>query len=403
MNLKHFVHFAKLALTRMVMNFLPGSSYLAFIGQNSAAQLCGHVSRSGISRLLVVTDQILVDLGVVAQATAALEASDIEITIYSGVTPDPSFEVVEKGVLIGRDHRCEAVLAIGGGSSLDAAKIIAASLVSRTDPREWVGFSKLTEDPLPIYAIPTTSGTGSEATLGSVITDLSDHKKLVIGDVRLQPAAVALDSTLLQGMPSGITAATGMDALTHAIEAYVSRWERGNSRELASNAVVLVFENIKRAFSHGADLDAREAMAVAAYYAGMAINQVNVGNVHAIAHQLGAQYGVPHGVANAMVMPHVLELSQPNADKGLAELGRRIGLGAQGESDELVAQMFVAEVASLRADLDLPAHVDALVEADFDLICERAVAEGDAYPAPVFFGEIEVRKVLSKLLPPSRE
>lgn len=402
MKLRSIIHFAKLALTRLLMNLMPSTSYLAFIGQDSSAQLCGHVSRSGASRVLVVTDQILVELGVVSQALASINTEQIDVVIFDKVTPDPSFEVVAEGAAMGREHRSDAILAIGGGSSLDAGKMIAASIVSHADPRGWVGFNKLDVTPLPIFTIPTTSGTGSEATLGSVISDLATHQKVVIGDVRMQPSAVAIDSTLLQGMPPAITAATGMDALTHAIEAYVSRWDRGDSRDVAAIAVVLVFENLKRAYSHGGDLDAREGMALAAYYAGMAINQVNVGNVHAIAHQLGAQYGIPHGVANAMVLAPVLRLSSPQADQRLAELARRIGLGAKGEADSELAARFICEVDSLRDAVSLPKQAEALLEADFELIIERAVTEGDAYPAPVFFTEQEVRSILQELLMENR-
>jgi alcohol dehydrogenase class IV len=311
--------------------------------------------------------------------------------------------VVVAGANVARERRSEVVFAIGGGSSIDAAKIIAASATNSEDPKTWVGFSKLKTEALPIYAVPTTSGTGSEATLGAVISDTDTHEKNVIGDLSLLPAATALDSTLLQGMPAAITAATGMDALTHGIEAYVSKWDRGTTQQVSADAVRLIMHNLRRACSQGDDHAARDAMAMAAYYAGMAINQVNVGNVHAIAHQLGGKYGIPHGVANAMVLPLVLDLYHPQADVRLAELARKSGIGNATNSDGDLAATFIAEVRQLRQDVGLPAYAEALEECDFAYLIDRAVAEGDDYPSPVFFQAPEVESVLRDLLPPGAE
>ncbi|MFT5484709.1 MAG: alcohol dehydrogenase, partial [Halieaceae bacterium] len=225
----------------------------------------------------------------------------------------------------------------------------------------------------------------------------------VIADPGLQPAAIALDSNLLQGMPRGITAATGMDALTHGIEAYISRWDRGNTQQMSGDAVKLIYEHLQSACDNGANLAARDALAIAAYYAGIAINQVNVGNVHAIAHQLGAKYGVPHGVANSLVLPHVLQLSRPSADQLLAQLARNCKMGKPDDSDAELASEFIQGIVRLRANIGMPDVAVDLRVADFPELIQRAVEEGDAYPSPVFFTETEVESVLRSLLPSSEQ
>ncbi|MFT5482662.1 MAG: alcohol dehydrogenase, partial [Halieaceae bacterium] len=182
-----FLHNLKLLLTEFVMKFITPSSYMAFVGQNSADQLCAHIGRTGVKNILIVSDKVLVELGVVEIATRAFSSFEVQLTIFDEVTPDPTFAVVAAGAELARQSGSEVVLAIGGGSSIDAAKIIAASAVSPTNPLDWVGFSKLKELPLPLFAIPTTSGTGSEATLGAVISDTESHQKFVIADPGLQP------------------------------------------------------------------------------------------------------------------------------------------------------------------------------------------------------------------------
>ena len=270
-------------------------------GSGSSCQLCDHIIHTGVKKVLVVTDKPLRELGVVDKAIAALLAADVDVAYYDGVLPDPTFDQVAAGAAIAKAQGSEVVLAIGGGSSMDAAKIIAAAATSDASPADWVGIGKIKHTVLKLYAIPTTSGTGSEATMGAVISDSVTHEKsIIMGDVLL-PTAVALDAELIVGLPPHITAATGMDALTHGIEAYIGVWDRGTRLEDARLAIKLIFEHLPTACSDGKNIESRSAMTMAAYYAGLAINQVNVGNVHAIAHQLGGKYGIPHGLANALV------------------------------------------------------------------------------------------------------
>jgi len=392
--LKHALLFA---LVRVLTLFASPLSYLAFAGPGSARQLCAHIGRSGISRLLVVTDKPLRELGIVERALEGLADYPVDIAYYDGVLPDPTFEQVAAGKAVLREHGSEAVLAIGGGSSIDAAKVIAAAATDDTDPKEWIGFGKVKHDMLPIYVIPTTAGTGSEATQGAVISDPETHEKGVLSGTGMQPAAVALDAELQLGMPAPITAATGMDALTHAIEAYISVWQRGTARECAQRAIPLIFSHLRRAVNDGSDREAREAMTMAAYYAGMAINQVNVGNVHAIAHQLGGKYGIPHGVANAMVLPEVLDFCASEAQQSLAELAELIGVAKGGQGEREKARAFIDAVIELRGDVGVPGSSDKLKVEDFDYLAGLAADEAMMYFAPKLLDRPSARRILSHL------
>lgn len=375
-------HALILRLMKTVAVFMPGASYMAFAGGGSAGQLCRYIGQTGIRRLLVVTDRPLRELGLVDRATAELASAGVEYAVFDGVEPDPTFGQVQAGVAAWREHGAEAVLAVGGGSSMDAAKIIAAAATSDKDPREWVGFAKIRHAVPPIYAIPTTSGTGSEATIGSVLSDDETHEKAVISARQLLPAAVALDPDLLMGLPVPITAATGLDALTHAVEAYICVWDRGTSRQHAAAAVRLIFRHLENACRDGSDREARESLSLAAYYAGIAINQVNVGNVHAIAHQLGGKYGIPHGVANSLVLPHVLEFTFEETRGRLAELAELAGVADPAAGEEANARAFIAAVRDLRRKVGLPESSEKIRPEDYDYLCELALKECEAYPVP---------------------
>ena len=397
-----FIRKLKHALLLKIMNFVaklsPGSNYMAFSGAGSSAQLCQHIARTGVGKVLIVTDKVLRELGVVDKVVEGLVESGVDLAYYDGVLPDPTYDQVIEGVEVLRSHGSQAVLAIGGGSSIDAAKIIAASVDSDESPKDWVGFGKIKHEVMKIYAVPTTSGTGSEATAGAVISDAITHEKGVIAMGCLLPSAVALDPELTLGLPAHITAATGMDALTHGIEAYIGVWERGTRLEYGSAAVKLVFEHLANAFRDGSNISAREGLAMGAYYGGIAINQVNVGNVHAIAHQLGAKYGIPHGLANAMVLPGVLDFCREEAQARLAELAVITGIGQKGDDEGQLSRRFIQAVRDLRTEVGISDCSEKIKEADFDDICTAAIAEGSMYPVPRLLDINSTRLILGKLL-----
>ncbi|MCB1856201.1 MAG: iron-containing alcohol dehydrogenase [Pseudomonadales bacterium] len=397
MFLRKIKHAIVVWLMKTLSALSPGATHRAFVGSGSAAQLCRHILRSGARRILIVTDKPLRELGVADQAAAVLLEADVEVAFYDGVQPDPTYEQVAAGVAIARARGVEAILAIGGGSSIDAAKIIAASATSDEDPASWVGFGKVKHEVLRLFVIPTTSGTGSEATMGAVISDPVSHEKGIISGATLLPLAVALDSDLMLGLPAHITAATGMDALTHAIEAYIGVWERGTRLQDARMAVKLVFDNLAAACRDGSNREARDGMAMGAYYAGLAINQVNVGNVHAIAHQLGGKYGIPHGLANALVLPHVLEFCREESASRLAELALLLDLGGAAEGEGQLAHKFIQAVRNLRTEVGIPDHSDKLRREDFPYLAELAVAEGEGYPVPRLLDRQSVLTILERI------
>ena len=392
--LKHSLYFA---LVRVLTRFAPPLSYVVFAGAGSASQLCAHIARSDARRVLVVTDRPLRELGVVDTAVQGLADAGVEVSWYDGVQPDPTFAQVAEGIATLRASGADTVLAVGGGSSIDAAKVIAAGGGSDEDPRNWIGLGKVKHEVLPLYAIPTTAGTGSEATMGAVISDSDTHEKGVISGAGLLPAAAALDSDLMLGLPPAITAATGIDALTHAVEAYISIWDRGTRTECSRRAVKLVFDNLRTAYGDGQNRDARDGMCMAAYYAGMAINQVNVGNVHAIAHQLGGRYGIPHGYANALVLPHVLEYCHEESATRLAELAQVIGVTVKGQTEREQALAFIDAVRQLRSDVGIADTSEKVKAEDFDYLVDLAVAEGSGYLVPKLLDRHNTRAILAKI------
>jgi alcohol dehydrogenase class IV len=398
MFLRKFLHKLYIKFISVMVVFAPSSMpQQTFAGEGSARQLCRHIARLGAKKILVVTDKPLRELGVVDQAVAGLVEAGVELAWYDGVLPDPTYDQVAEGVAVAREHGCQVVLAVGGGSAMDAAKIICASVTSADNPQDWVGFGKVKHEILDFYAIPTTSGTGSEATSGAVISDSTTHEKGVISGPALLPLAIALDPTLISGLPPHITAATGMDALTHAIEAYIGVWERGNRKEVASIATHLIFENLATACRDGGNMQAREGMAMGAYYAGLAINQVNVGNVHAIAHQLGGKYGIPHGLANALVLPHVLDFCRAEAQESLAELAVLIGVAQDGDAAGPAAAKFIQAVRDLRAEVGIGETSDLIKREDFDYLTGNAISEGALYPVPRLLDRDSVHDILGRI------
>jgi alcohol dehydrogenase len=373
------------------------------VGTGSTAKLCQLIGGSGARRTMIVTDAILVRLGLLEPVRQALEAEGIDVAVFDGIVPDPTEEVLERGLAALRAHRGDSILAVGGGSSIDAAKVIAAMATTGKSPTQLVGLLKVSKAPLPLYAIPTTAGTGSEVTVAAVVTDSKKHEKSVVVDPKLVPVAAALDPVMTKGMPPPITAATGMDALTHAIEAYLSLWPQADTAMLCVSSVRLVFANLQRAYVQGGDLEAREAMALGSLYAGLAFTRAGVGYVHAFSHKLGGMYGVPHGLANAIVLPYVLDYSKdaPCAEARLAELAVAIGAGSASEPKAALAQRFVERVRELNRSVGIPEKVAELRAEDIPAIAHAACNEGArdyAVPKNMNLGQAEalLRNCLGK-------
>jgi alcohol dehydrogenase class IV len=356
-----------------------------FVGPGAALKLCDSIAQFGLKRVLIVSDAVLVKLGVVEPLRAALAAQGVDVAVHDGITPDPTYDVLQRGCEAAQAHRADAILAVGGGSVIDAAKIIDAMVVSGKSPAKLVGMLKVGKPMLPLFAVPTTAGTGSEVTVAAVATDPVKHVKNVVIDPKIVPAAAALDPEITRGMPPHITAATGMDALTHAVESYVNRWPHAETAFHAVSAVRMIFANLPRACADGNDLAAREAMLLASFYAGLAFTKAYVGYVHAFSHKVGGMYGVPHGLGNAILLPYVLDFLKdaPLAEQRLAELAVAIGAGQASEPRAALAQRFVERVRELNRTVGIPEKLAQLKSADVPEVARAAMIEAHRdYPVP---------------------
>jgi len=389
---------AKLAALKIVVNVVPAPRPIVLLGAASSLQLCDTISHVGVRRVLVVTDAVLLKLGVVEPLVQRLAELNIDTQIFSEVTPDPTLTVVEQGLAMLQRSRCDAVLAVGGGSSIDAAKVIALAASNGKTPQQLIGILKGKQPSLPLFVVPTTAGTGSEVTMGAVISDAVTHQKNLVIDPKVVPLATAIDPTIMQGMPPHITADTGVDALTHALEAWMSEFANAETDYYASAAIRMVLQHLPTAYQNGKDLMAREALGLAAHYAGLAINQAALGYVHGLAHQLGAYYSVPHGRANAMVLPHILAFNQKVSEARLALLARRLDLVGDNTADSVAAAQLIAQIKQLLAILNIPTGLPSVQESDFKSITEKAFAEvHGTYAVPRYMTAAQARQILTAI------
>jgi len=393
---KEWGYRARLGLMKRIM-MSPNPRPAIYLGPGAALQLCHNIARFDLKNVLIVTDKPLLELGVLDEAMSTLNAAGVQTTIYHGVKPDPTVSVVRDGLNLLKASGCDSVLAFGGGSSIDSAKVIALAAANNLDVEACVGLKKAKLPPLPLFAVPTTAGTGSEATVVAVVSDDQTHEKLMVADPRIIPMAAALDPVIMQGLPAHITAATGMDALTHAIESFINTWETPETRQYGLAATKLILDNLADACADGQNLPAREAMAIASYYAGLAFTTALVGYVHAVSHQLGGHYGVPHGLGNAMVLPHVLELLRDSAQRPLAELAVHCKLGEASETDESLAEKLIDRIWALNAEIGIPRTTDVIKEEDISVIVTAALSEGSRYPVPRFLERSECETLVRGL------
>jgi alcohol dehydrogenase len=386
----------------MVTRFLPVPQPTLLVGPGSSGRLGQAVAGFGHTRLMIVTDAMIVKLGLLKDLTDALAAGGAKYAIFDEITPDAPIPLIERGIAFYKAQRCDAIVAVGGGSAMDAAKIIAVSAANPGKPlRSLAGYFKGLRNPVSIYAVPTTAGTGSEVTVAAVMADRERETKLVVVDTRIVPKMAALDPVLMTGLPPHITAATGMDALTHAVESFIGQWATPGTEQLSLSAVGLIFENLRTAYRDGGNLEAREKMALASTYAGMAFTRANVGYVHAIAHQFGGKYHTPHGLANAIMLPHVLKFSAPAITGRLARLAVRARLGVPHEREDALAHKFLDAVVELNKDLGIPAHLDALRKEDIPALARAALHEAHTgYPVPRYMTQAQCEAMIRKVLPP---
>lgn len=359
------------------------------------------LAKKNVSSVLLVTDAPIRALGLTRPLEDALAAQGVTCAVYDGVVQNPTIANVEAGRALYIRHGAQAIVAVGGGSAMDCAKVIGARIARPGKPVQRMGglLRVLARTPLTI-AVPTTAGTGSETTLAAVITDSAAHHKYPINDFALIPDYAVLDPELTRGLPPQLTATTGMDALTHAVEAYIGRSTNRLTRAMAEEAVRLIAGNLLCAYRDGGNMQARRAMLRAAYCAGVAFTRSYVGYVHGVAHSLGGQYGVPHGLANAVTLPYFLDAYGAACEAKLSKLAVIAGVAKETDSPADASASFIRWVRSLNAQMGIPTAIAEIRAADIPDMARHAARESNPlYPVPVLMDERELRGMYMKLMP----
>ncbi|MFH0472576.1 L-threonine dehydrogenase [Kluyvera ascorbata] len=355
------------------------------IGNSALNDAMNTMKEYGYRRALIVTDAVLNKLGVAGNIQKRLQEFDILSVVFDGTHPNPTTVNVEEGLEMLRANDCDCVISLGGGSPHDCAKGIALVASNGGDIRDYEGVDRSAKPQLPMIAINTTAGTASEMTRFCIITDVTRHIKMAIVDKHVTPVLSVNDSSLMEGMPKGLTAATGMDALTHAIEAYVSIAATPITDACALKAITMIVENLPTAVENGSNSEAREAMAYAQFLAGMAFNNASLGYVHAMAHQLGGFYDLPHGVCNAVLLPHVQVFNSKVAAARLRDCAKAMNIDVSAMNDEQGAAACVDAIRKLARQVNIPAGLRDLnvKEEDIPVLATNALKDACGFTNPI--------------------
>ena len=351
------------------------------------------MKKEGIQSVLIVTDRGIVSHGLVAPLEAVLAESGVRYGIYDGTQPNPTAANVEQALAMYRELGCDGLIALGGGSSMDCAKAVGARVAyPKKSLSQMKGILRVLRRLPTLAAIPTTAGTGSETTLAAVITDYPN--KYAMMSFPLIPRYAVLDGKLTRSLPPHLTATTGMDALTHAVEAYIGRSTTKKTRQLALEATALIFGNLETAYRHGDDLTARENMLNGAYKAGVAFSMSYVGYIHAVAHSLGGKYDTPHGLANAVILPHVLERYGPCVHRKLHALGIAAGVCDSTLTPQAGAERFIQAVKKMNRDMGIPERLPGIQKEDIPALARHAEKEAKPlYPVPRLMDQRELEEI----------
>lgn len=361
-------------------------------------ELVFEFKRNNISKCLLVTDAGLNKLGLTKALEDSLKQNNIDVFVYDGTVPNPTTTNVDDGLKIYKENNCQALIGFGGGSPMDCAKAIGARIACPNKTLgQMKGVLKVKKKLPPLVAIPTTAGTGSETTLAAVITDAETRHKYAINDFPLIPKYAILDANLTVGLPQKVTSTTGMDALTHAVEAYIGKSTTKRTRECSKQAVKLIFENIEKAYTDGTNITARQNMLHASYLAGLAFTKSYVGYVHAIAHSLGGKYNTPHGLANAVILPVMLKRYGKSIYKKLYQLGVYAGLFERNISYCDGAKLFIKKIESMNKFMNIPSHIE-INEQDIDELATTAEKEANPlYPVPKLLTKDQLKEIYLKI------
>lgn len=382
---------------RIAMPFLPYRVPTQMDGLNEIPQL---FNEKGIDSVLLVIDANVRKLGLTKEFEDSLEPAGIRFSVYEQANPNPTIENIENAKAVYLNGNAQAIVAIGGGSAMDCAKVTGARVACpKKTVQKMKGVMKiLTKTPL-LVAVPTTAGTGSEVTLAAVITDGETHYKYPINDFNLIPDYAVLDPKLTLGLPAGVTSTTGLDALTHAVEAYIGGSTTKFTRQMSIEAVTLIKESLETAVETGSDVEARRKMLRAAYCAGASFTRSYVGYVHGVAHSLGGQYGIAHGLANAVILPMFLRIYGKSCEKKLADLAVKTGIVPAGISEAESAERFICWIEGMNKKFNLPEGFEQIKEEDIPIMAKNADKESNPlYPVPILMDAKELESVYRKLM-----
>ncbi|WP_318443372.1 L-threonine dehydrogenase [Photobacterium leiognathi] len=355
-----------------------------FMGAGCLTQAADAIKSHGFKKALIVTDKVLNQIGVVTQVAVLLTERDIDSVVYDGTQPNPTIKNVDEGLALLKENQCDFVISLGGGSPHDCAKGIALLATNGGQIGDYEGVDRSAKAQLPVVAINTTAGTASEMTRFCIITDEERHIKMAIVDKNTTPLMSVNDPQLMLAKPASLTAATGMDALTHAIEAYVSTAATPITDAVAIKAIELIQQNLRTAVKEGQNLNAREQMAYAQFMAGMAFNNASLGYVHAMAHQLGGYYNLPHGVCNAVLLPHVQRYNAQVSAERLRDVAKAMGVDVEGMTAEQGADAALEAIVALSKDVGIPSGLKELgaKEEDIALLADNALKDACGFTNP---------------------
>ena len=366
------------------IHFMPWREPQIVHGAGSLQKLPNHLKANGIGNVLLVTDNFLAQTKYFQDVKKFLEKAEVHYAIYDQTIPNPTIENINEATRIYKKNKCEGLVAFGGGSAIDCAKGVGIRIARPWTPISFMRGTLRVLRKIPyLVAIPTTAGTGSEATVAAVVLNPKTHEKYPINDFVLIPRLAILDANITLDLPPHLTATTGMDALTHAIEAYIGNSNFGGSAEAAIIAGRLIIENIQTAYRDGHNIKARENLQKASYLAGFAFTRAYVGYVHSIAHSLGGMYHTPHGLANAVILPHVLDYYGEAAEKRLGFFAKAIGAVPAELDNHEASKLFIMQIRELNSAMGIPEHLDVIQNEDIPTLAKSASKEANPlYPVP---------------------
>lgn len=397
---KLYVPIEHLAIVSYI-KLLRESKQEVYVGKDSTFKLIKVIKKEKYNKVFIVTDKNIMKLNLIGSLLTSLKANKIDYFVFDEVESDPSIETVEKGFASYTENNCDAILAIGGGSVIDCSKVIGARV---SDPKRGVlklkrligGVKKFK---VPFMVIPTTAGTGSENTYYALITNKETKQKYPLFSNKYIPSHVALNPDFTVNLPLPITAFTGMDALTHAIEAYVSKFSKyfKNDKKHGLEATKMVLDNLEKVYHEPTNLKYRENMLVASYKGGLAFRKISIGYAHNFAHRMGEFYNIPHGLANAIILPYILEFMLPKAKKQLSELAIYCKLGTREEDELALSRKFIDKIKELNKTLKIPNKIKEIKQSDYPLLIKRILKEGDMCGNPRLMSKKECKEMLDLL------